>query len=74
MFCVPLVASEPVQPPEAVQDVALLELQESIEVPPLGTVDGAALKLTVGRGAVVATVTVAVTGALVPPGPVQTSE
>lgn len=74
VFCVPLVASVPVQPPEAVQDVALVELQVSTEVPPLAIADGAALKLTVGTTGVDETVTVAVTGSLVPPAPVQTSE
>ncbi len=74
VFCVPLVASVPVQPPEAVQDVALVELQVSTELPPLAIADGAALKLTVGTTGVDETVTVAVTGSLVPPAPVQTSE
>ena len=74
VFCVPLVASVPVQPPEAVQDVALVELQESTEVPPLAIADGAALKLTVGTTGVDETVTVAVTGSLEPPAPVQTNE
>jgi len=74
VFCVPLVASVPAQPPEAVQDVALVELQESTDVPPLAIAEGAAFKLTVGTGGVDETVTVAVTGPLVPPAPVQTSE
>ena len=48
----PLVASVPLQPPEAVQLVALLEDQLRVELPPLATVLGLALILTVGAGGV----------------------
>jgi hypothetical protein len=65
----PPLASTPLQPPEAVHDVALLELHVSVEDPPLGTVDGTAVNMAVG---VIATEAVA--GVLVPPGPVQVSE
>jgi hypothetical protein len=41
---VPLVASAPVQPPEAVQDVALLLDQVRVELPPEAIVVGLALK------------------------------
>jgi hypothetical protein len=41
---VPLVASVPVQPPDAVQDVALLLDQVSVELPPGAIVVGLALK------------------------------
>ncbi len=69
---VPLVASGPVQPPDAVQDVALLLDQESVEVPPDVIAVGLALSVTVGSADV--TVTVANAGvAVVPPGPVQAS-
>jgi hypothetical protein len=61
----------PVQPPEAVQAVALLETQLNVEVPPLATVLGLALMLTVALG-VLLTVTVADCAAL-PPVPVQFS-
>jgi hypothetical protein len=61
----------PVHPPEAVHDVALVELQVSVEVPPLAIVGGAAFSVAVGM---VPIVTVAVTTALVPPGPVHVSE
>ena len=44
----PLVASAPLQPPDAVHDVASVELQVSVEVPPLATVVGAALRDAVG--------------------------
>jgi hypothetical protein len=52
----PLVARLPDQPPEAVQAVAALEFHVSIDVPPLATLCGLALKDTVGG--VAATVTV----------------
>ncbi len=68
MECEPLVASLPLHPPEAVQDVALVDDQDSVELPPLAMVLGLALKLTVGAGEV--TVTVADCAAL-PPAPVQ---
>jgi hypothetical protein len=68
--CDPLVASLPLQPPEAVQDVAFLDDQDSIELPPLAMVLGLALTLTVGAGEL--TVTVADCAAL-PPAPVQVS-
>lgn len=70
MECDPLVASLPLQPPEAVQDVAFLDDQDNVELLPLATVLGLALKLTVGAGEV--TVTVADCAAL-PPAPVQVS-
>jgi hypothetical protein len=52
-----------------VHDVALVELHVSVEAPPLATVVGIAVKVAVGM-----TATVAVTGVLVPPAPLQTSE
>ena len=70
MECDPLVASLPLQPPDAVQDVAFLDDQDSVELLPPATVLGLALKLTVGAGEV--TVTVADCAAL-PPAPVQVS-
>jgi hypothetical protein len=68
--CDPLVASLPLQPPEAVQEVAFVDDQDSVELLPLAMVLGLALKLTVGAGEV--TVTVADCAAL-PPAPVQLS-
>lgn len=44
----PLVASEPDQPPDAVQEVALVELHVRVETAPGVTVEGFALRLTVG--------------------------
>jgi len=63
----PLVALVPLQPPEAVQLVALVELQMSVEAPPLLTLVGLAVSVTVGADA---TVTVTVSLAL-PSRPVQ---
>jgi len=68
--CDPLVASLPLHPPEAVQEVAFLDDQDRVEPLPLAMVLGLALKLTVGAGEV--TVTVADCEAL-PPVPVQVS-
>jgi len=67
----PLVGSVPVQPPEAVQAVALVEDQVSVDVAPLLTVLGFAFMVTAGLG--VLTVTVADWAAL-PPGPAHVSE
>jgi antitoxin component HigA of HigAB toxin-antitoxin module len=68
--CEPLVALLPDQAPEAVQEVALVADQVNVELAPLATVLGAALKVTVG--AAVVTETVADWVAL-PPEPVQVS-
>jgi hypothetical protein len=51
MVWVPLVASVPVQPPVAVQEVALVELHMSIDALPAGTTVGFALNAAVGSGA-----------------------
>jgi hypothetical protein len=66
----PAVVSEPLQPPEAVQAVALVEDQVNADVAPLFTVVGFAVKVTAGAGVV--TETVADCAAL-PPAPVQVS-
>jgi hypothetical protein len=70
---VPLVVFVPLQPPVAVHDVALFELQVSVEDPPLAIVTGFAVSVAVGVGLVV-TVTMAAAGVLVPPGPVHVNE
>ncbi len=71
---VPLVALLPVQPAEAVHDVALVEDQVRVELPPEMMLLGLADKLTVGTGVVAAvTVKVALAGEDVPPTPVQAS-
>ena len=61
----------PLQPPEAVHEVALVELQVKVDVPPLTIVVGFAVSVTVGLGAIV---TVADVALLVPPVPVQVRE
>jgi hypothetical protein len=64
----PLTARLPLQPPLAVQDVALVADHVSVELLPEAIDEGLACKLTVGAAA--DAVTVAVCDAL-PPGPVQ---
>jgi hypothetical protein len=66
--CEPLGAIVPLQPPDATQDVALVEDQVNIELPPLATVVGLAISMTVGAGVVTVTV---VDWAALPPLPVQ---
>ena len=66
----PLTALVPDQAPEAVQVVALLEFQVSVEALPLTTELGLAVRVTVGAGEL--TETVADCDAL-PPGPEQLS-
>jgi hypothetical protein len=68
--CEPLTALEPLQPPDAVQAVALLLDQVSMEEVPAFTLLGAALSVTIG--ALLETVTVADCVAD-PAGPVQVS-
>jgi hypothetical protein len=70
VLCEPLLGSLPVQPPDAVQEEALVEDQVKVEVPPLVAVPGLAVSVTDGAGAV--TVTVADCAAL-PPLPLQVS-
>jgi hypothetical protein len=66
----PLIASPPLQPPDAVQAVALVEVQVKVDVAPLLTVVGLADRVTAGAGLV--TETVADWVAL-PPAPVHVS-
>lgn len=54
--CEPLMAWLPDQPPEAVQEVALLDDQIKLEALPLATVLGLADKATVGAAGVTETV------------------
>jgi hypothetical protein len=69
---VPLVALLPLHPPEAVQDVALVLDQVSVEEPPAKTVVGLAEIATVGGVGPSATVTVTDWTAE-PPVPLQVS-
>jgi hypothetical protein len=67
--CEPLVASLPLQAPEAVQEVALVDDQVRVDAPPLDTLAGLAVSVTVGcAGAVTDTV---VDWAAEPPGPLH---
>jgi len=66
----PLVATAPDQPPDAVQLVAFVEDQDKVEFDPLVTLVGLALSETVGVGADTEIVT---DWAALPPGPVQVS-
>jgi hypothetical protein len=72
VLCVPLVALVPLQPPEAVHEVALVELHVSREAPPTAMDVGFAVSITVA--AVPDNVTVAVAIVLAPPAPLQTNE
>ena len=58
----------PDQAPEAVQEVALVVLHTSFELPPASTVLGLAIKLIVGAGPVTE---MAADCAAMPPGPLQ---
>ena len=68
--CEPLVARALDQPPDAAQDVALVDVQVSVELPPLTMLVGLALIDTLGAGADTETVTDC---AAEPPAPVQVS-
>ena len=72
VLCVPEGAFDPVQLPEAVQDVAFDELHVNVLLPPLETDVGDADSETVGAGVEAVTVTDAVR-CVVPPDPVQLS-
>jgi hypothetical protein len=67
---VPLVATGPLQPPEAVQAVAFSEFHVKVDIPPLATVAGDAVRVTVGAGV---STTTSVDCAEVPPTPEQLS-
>jgi hypothetical protein len=71
--CEPLVALEPDQAPEAVQEVAFVVDQLRVELLPLTMELGLAARLTVGAGVGEVTETVAAWVAL-PPLPVQVNE
>jgi hypothetical protein len=65
---VPLVASVPLQPPEAVQELALVEFQLNVAAPPLATDVGLTVRVAVGT-----TLIPALMAGLVPPGPLHVS-
>jgi hypothetical protein len=66
VLMVPLVASAPLQPPEAVHAEALLELQVSVAALPEATAVGLAASVAIGTTLIPALIT-----GLTPPGPVQ---
>ena len=72
VLSVPVVAFEPVQSPDAVQLVALLDDQVSVELAPLVTFTGSAVNVTVGAAGGVVTVTVT-EPSFEPPSPVHPS-
>lgn len=72
MTNVPDVGRFPDHPPDAVQVVAAVDDQLNVDVPPLATVVGFAVIVTVGTGGVALTATVAVCP-VEPPGPLQFS-
>ena len=57
VLCEPLVASLPLQPPEAAHWAAFVDDHVSVEAAPLLTVLGLAVSVTVGAGVVTVTVT-----------------
>ncbi len=67
---VPLNATAPLQPPEAVHAVALVEPQVKLEAAPLVMVVGEAASVTVGAGSVTTT---SADCEAEPPAPVQVS-
>jgi hypothetical protein len=69
--CEPLIGLLPLQAPEAVQAVAFVADQVSVELVPLDTELGAALIKTVGAAALTETVADCVA---LPPGPVHVNE
>ena len=71
VLCEPLAPFVPLQLPEAVHEVAFVELQVKVDALPLGTDVGFAVSVTVAAGT---TVTEAVATLLVPPPPVQVNE
>jgi hypothetical protein len=68
----PLVASSPLQLPEAMQEVAFVAVQVRVALPPLATLVGFALSVTTGAGPTPVTVTEVVALPL-PPAPVHES-
>ncbi len=70
----PLAASGPLQPPVAAQDVALVDVQVSVELAPAATLAGDADSVTVGAAAGAVMPTVAVAALLLPPAPEQVME
>ena len=62
----PLMPRAPLQPPDAVHEAALVEVQLSVDEPPLTRFDGFAPSVTVGAGGGVVTRAIAVYGPVLP--------
>jgi hypothetical protein len=73
VLCEPDVANDPLQLPDPVHDVAFVELQVSVLLPPLPTDMGDADSETVGAAVPPETVTVALARAVRPLPPVHVS-
>jgi hypothetical protein len=72
VVALPLMSFVPLQPPEAVHEVALVLLHVRVDVPPDATLVGLAVSFTVGAGDVTVTVAAAAAGS-VAPAPEQVS-
>ena len=59
--CEPLVATDPLQPPDAMHEEAPVAAQVNVELPPLAIVAGSAVSATVGAGAATSIVVLCVT-------------
>jgi hypothetical protein len=71
--CEPLLATAPDHPPEAVQEVALVELHVRVVALPVRTTVGSALMVTVGAGGALAMTATVIVVSAAPLGPVQVS-
>jgi hypothetical protein len=67
----PLVGLVPLQPPEAVQEVAFVVLQTRVAALPLVMLAGLALRVTAGAGAGAVVTVTDVVASLLPPAPLQ---
>lgn len=71
VLCVPLTLTAPPHAPDAVQEVALLDVHCKVAALPAATAAGEAVKVTAGRGRME---TVTLAGVEIPPGPMQLKE
>ena len=70
----PLVATDPLQAPEAVQAVALVEDQVNVDMPPLDTLLGFELIVMVGAAPLTGATVMEADWVALPPAPVQVME
>jgi hypothetical protein len=73
VVALPLVALVPLQPPDAVHEVALVLLHVSVDVPPDAILVGLAVSFTVGAAAGVTVTVAAAAAGVVPLAPEQVS-